>query len=291
MEKLIRDRNLGISLVVMATLFFTTMDSIAKHLVKDYSVVNITCIRYVLQIGLIMLIFGPRLGKSLFITRSFFPQAVRGLLVLGISLTFFLSLRYLPIAEATAITFLSPIMTTVLALILLKEKINRRIWVAVSLGLLGVIAIVQPGGELFSWAAGLPILTAVLYSMYEILTKSLSGTDSPYTSLFYAAVVGAIVSGLILPLTWQPPSWEQMLLLFLLSVVGLLAHYLLILALEYASVSSIQPYHFLSLVWACLSGYLIFGEVLDRLSVFGILIIAFSGILALEWKKVGNISK
>ena len=286
MERYIKSRYLGIALAIVATLFFTTMDSIAKHLVQTYSVVNITCIRYVIQVGLIVLIFGPRHGKDLLVTKKAGPQVIRGLLVVAISLSFFTSLKYLPIAEATAITFLSPVLTVVLALVLLKEKITGRICAALLLGIVGVTAIIKPGIAVFSWAITLPILTAILYSVYEVLTKKVSDTELAYSSLFYSTVVGGVVSGLILPFTWEQPSIEQLFFLSLLSMVGLLAHYSLILALQYTTVSSIQPYHFLSLLWASLAGYWIFDEALDGFSILGMLIIVLSGFLALEWGQV-----
>ena len=272
----------GISLVVAATLFFSIMDAIAKNLVQSYSVINITCVRYVIQVFLLIIICGFHLGKNLFTTEFFFIQVTRGFLIVGISITFFVSLKYLPLADATAITFISPILTLVLALFLLKEKIMPRLWIAVFFGMIGVIAIIKPTGVFFSPITLLPVLTAILYSAYEVLTKKISGTESPYTSLFYSAMVGALISSLVLPLTWQTPNLQQSFLLISLSVVGLLAHYFLILSLKYVSVSTIQPYHYLSLAWASLIGYLVFNEIPDSLSVLGILVIGFSGIIAVK---------
>ena len=275
---------LGIMLAVLATILFATMDSLAKKLVQDYSVANVTCIRYVIQLVIIIIIFGPFFGKTLCTTNRLKTQIIRGTLNVGISLSFFASLQYLPLAEATAITFLSPILTIILALLLLKERIKKRLWIAVTFGVIGVIAIVKPGGALFSLAVFLPIITAILYSLYEIATKKISGVESPFTSLLYSTLVGAFVSGLILPFTWQAPTSEQVILLILLAIVGLLAHFSLIFALEYTTLSSIQPYYFLQLIWSSVAGFLAFDETLDAFSSLGIMIIAASGLLAIDRK-------
>ena len=157
-----------------------------------------------------------------------------------------------------------------------------RLWIAVGFGMIGVVAIIKPTSVFFSPITLLPVLTAILYSFYEVLTKKISETESPYTSLFYSALVGAFISSLILPMTWQPPNLEQSFLLICLSIVGLLAHYFLILSLKYVSVSTIQPYHYLSLAWASLIGYLVYYEIPDFLSAAGILVIAASGMIALK---------
>jgi drug/metabolite transporter (DMT)-like permease len=133
------------------------------------------------------------------------------LLLVASTMFFYWALRYLPLAEAAAISFVGPVLTTLLSGPMLGEKVTGRQWLAVTIGFAGVLIIMRPGGGVLSLAAVFPITTAILFSVYQIVTRKLSGREHPYTTLFYTAVVGFAATSFAAPLHWVTPTLTQAL--------------------------------------------------------------------------------
>jgi drug/metabolite transporter (DMT)-like permease len=269
----------GILMIMTAVAMFTVMDSMAKYLSRYYPVPGITWARYAFHLLFVVMILGPRLKLGLVRTRRLGLQIVRGMLLAASSMFFFSALKFMPMAEASSISFVAPMLATLLGVILLKEKVEPARWLAVTAGFVGVLIIVRPGSGIFSWVAVLPLATAASFASYQILTRKLAGVDGPYTSLFYSGVVGTVMLAAVLPFQWVTPTTvAHALMLPAIGFLGGLSHLILIRAYDQAAVSTLAPFSYTQLIWVILMGYLVFGDFPDHWSLIGIAVIMASGI-------------
>jgi drug/metabolite transporter (DMT)-like permease len=269
----------GILMIMTAVAMFTMMDSMAKYLSRFYPVPGIVWARYAFHLLFVVMILGPRMRLRLVRTRHLGLQIVRGVLVAASSMFFFSALKFMPMAEASSISFIAPMLATLLGVLLLNEKVEPARWVAVAAGFIGVLIIIRPGSGIFSWVAVLPLATAASFASYQILTRRLAGVDSPYTSLFYSGVVGTVMLATVLPFEWTTPKTVvHALMLLAIGFIGGLSHLILIRAYDQAEVSTLAPFSYTQLVWVIVVGYVVFGDFPDRWSLIGIAVIMTSGI-------------
>jgi len=278
----------GILLIMSAVLLFSSMDTLAKHMLQSYPLPPLVFARYAVHTALMLALLAPRMGFALVRTRRLGLQVTRGLLLVGSTGLFYLALRYLPLAEAAAISFMAPVMVTALSGPLLGERVSRRQWTAVALGFIGVLVIIRPGGGLLTPASVLPLITALLFALYQIMTRKLVGREDAFTTLFFTAVVGTIAASLALPFTWQTPTLTQAALMLAIGCLGGLGHFLLIRAVEVASPTALAPFVYTQLVWSTLLAFFAFGEFPDPISLLGMLVIVAAGLLAINWRRMGR---
>lgn len=269
---------------MIAVFMFSSMDTIAKYLLRSYPVAPLIWARYFIQFAFILAVFGPRMGLGLVRTKHPVIQTLRGLLLAGSTAFFYLSLKFLPLAEAAAISFVGPVMVTALSGPLLGEKVGRRQWVAVSLGFLGVLIIIRPGGAVFSPVVILPIICALFFSLYQIATRKVAGHDDAMTTLFFAALVGALALTFALPFMWQTPTLLQGLLIVAVGLLGGTGHFLLIRAVEHASPMALAPFVYVQLVWSTGLAWIVFGDFPDGGTLSGMAVIVAAGLLAVNWQ-------
>ena len=268
----------GILLIVAAVTTFAVMDTTAKYLARTYPVPSIVWARYAAQTLFLIAVLAPRRKLDLLRTRRRGLQIGRGCVLAASTMLYFSALALMPIAEAAAITFLSPLILTVLSAWLLKERVRRSAWAALIAGFVGVLIIIRPGGEVFTPAAVLPVLTAVCFAIYQLLPRKLAGVDSTMTTLFYSAVVGTLMLTVALPAYWElPDTLLDGVLFAILGVLASVGHFLLIRAFEHAAPSVLAPFVYSQLVAVLLLGYLVFGEFPDGWSLFGMAIIVLAG--------------
>jgi len=169
----------GIALICLAVLLFASHDTLSKYLSAFYPIVMVVWARYVVHTLLMLVVFVPRSGFSA-VVRTKRPglQLLRALCLIGTSLLFTTGLRYIPLAEATAVNFLAPLLVTALSVPFLGERVSRAQWLAVLAGFVGVLIVVRPGGALFTPAILLPLGSALCFGFYQLLTRKLSGVDS-----------------------------------------------------------------------------------------------------------------
>jgi len=266
-------------MIMTAVILFAVMDSISKYLTRFYPVSNVVWARYLSHTLLVVLVLGPRVGLALVRTTRPVAQIARGLLLTVATLFFVTAIKYMPIAEATAIQFLAPLLVTAMAVVVLKEKVELARWVAIVCGFVGVLIIIRPGSGIFAWASLLPLATAVCFASYQILTRRLAGLESPYTSLFYAGLVGAVLLSVSPPSSWSPPQTGMHFLFFaIIGVLGGVGHLILIKAYELAPASRLAPFSYTQLIWVTLAGYLAFDDFPDVWSFVGMAILMASGI-------------
>ena len=268
----------GILLIIAAVSTFAVMDTTAKYLSHTYPVPAVAWARYAAQVLFMLAVLGPRLKLDLLRSRRPGLQIIRGVVLAVSTMFFFSALSFMPIAEAVAITFLSPLLLTAMSVALLKERVRRSAWLALGAGFVGVLFIIRPGGDVFTVAAVLPVLTAVCFASYQLLTRRLAGVDATMTTLFYGAIVGTVLLALPLPFFWKPPESALHGLLFaVLGVLGAVGHFVLIRAFEHASPAVLAPFVYAQLVAILILGQVVFGEFPDGWSLFGMAIIVLSG--------------
>ncbi|CAD5109857.1 DMT family transporter [Zestomonas carbonaria] len=272
----------GILLIVLATFLFSSHDALSKYLSGFYPVIMVVWARYVVHTLLMAGIFLPQSGLRVLRTKRPLLQVLRALCLLGTSLLFTSGLMFIPLAEATAVNFLAPLLVTALSVPLLGERVTLGQWLAVSLGFVGVLFIVHPGGELFTPAILLPLGSALCFCFYQLLTRMLSGIDSPTTSNFFAGLFNTLAMSALVPFFWQVPSASHGLLMLALGGCGMTAHLLLTQAFRHAAPALLAPFGYCQMVFAGLLGFLVFSHTPEVSALFGIAVICLSG-LAAAW--------
>jgi drug/metabolite transporter (DMT)-like permease len=274
----------GIVLIVVATFLFSSHDALSKYLSGFYPVVMVVWARYLVHTLLMAGIFLPQSGLGVLRTKRPLLQLLRALCLLGTSLFFTTSLLYIPLAEATAVNFLAPVLVTALSVPLLGERVTRGQWVAVIFGFIGVLIIVHPGGDLFTPAVLLPFCSALFFCFYQLLTRKLSEVDSPTTSNFFAGLCNTLVMSALVPFFWQVPSLLHGVMMLALGACGMTAHLMLTQAFRVAAPALLAPFSYCQIVFAGLLGWLLFSHTPTLTTVLGIVLICLSG-LAAAWQQ------
>jgi len=258
-------------------LLFAMLETTAKFLSQTYPVPLIVWFRYVTHFFLMLLLLGPRYGSRLIKTDNPKAQIIRALLLMGSTLLYFTALSGLPLATAKSISFVSPLLVTIFALWFLKEHVSLGRWIAVVVGLLGVLLVISPSGK-FDWYFGLPLMAAVCYSLYQIMTRRFSATEHPVTTLFYTGFVGSIVISLVVPIFWVAPQIRDLPAFLFLGFAGAFGHFMLIKAMELEDASFLSPLTYVQLIWVTLLGYFAFDHLPTNVGFVGMSIIVGAGL-------------
>lgn len=288
-------------LIYLATLFFfAAMEAQAKYLSDNFSVIQIVWARYTFHfvfIGFVLIVLNIFNYKAeLKKPKMLRVQILRSIALLLMTYFFFASLSKLPIAEATIIMFVSPLITIILSPWLLKEVVGPSCWVAVFVGLIGMIIVVNPvsfilaKGDL-NWIVGViyGLLSAIFYSLYQIGTRVLAPSESTLTSLLFAGVAGVIVTTIFMivnfdPLTglesWKSPEYDSWMLLLSVGCFGAIGQLLILAAYARAKATTLAPINYFHIIWAVIFGFLIFGTLPNTQSLIGALLIVTTGIYA-----------
>lgn len=271
----------GIGWLCVTALMWALTDAVAKHLGQSYPTLQIVWGRFFFNALIVAVIFAPRLGHVLRTQRPWLQCARAVLLVTTVGLVF-LSIQSLSLVTASAIFFMGPILLTVLAIVLLGERVGPRTWIGVLLGFAGAMIVIRPGTGMMQAAAVLPLGAALSSALYQIATRQVSFSDSAVTTLLYGSIGAAAVASILVPWHWQRLDLAGWLYLVALGITGGIAQLALIKALTLAPASTIAPYHYTNLIWAALLGYLVFNDVPDAWTVSGALVIAVSGVYVLQ---------
>ncbi len=270
----------GILLILSALFFFAALDATSKHLAQKFAVPLLVWARYTLHCVLMVIFLAPSMRLRLVATQRPLIQVTRALMLVGTTGFLMAALRLMPLAETTAILFVTPLLVALLAGPWLGEKIGVQRWLAVIAGFAGTLLIARPGGALNGPGILLALTGAVCYSVYQIQTRQLSSTENTFTMLFYTALVGTVVMTLGLPWFWDGPRPDglEMLLIASLGIYGGTGHYLLTRAFRHAPASTLSPFMYAQLIWATLLGWQVFDHLPDGWSILGMTVIAGSGL-------------
>lgn len=274
-----RDHHLaGIALAITALACFATLDTTTKYVTLTVPVLMALWFRYMFQALVTTAVMLPLYGRALLRTAHPRYQGLRGVLLLLTSLFSFLSLKYMPVGEFTAIVMITPLVITLLAATTLGEKVSPLRWALVSGGFVGTLVIIRPGSDMFEWTMLLPLALVVTNAWFQVLTSRLARTENALTMHFYTGWIGALLASLALPFVWTVPDhWSQWAGLVLMGTMGTVGHFMLILAYGRAPAATLTPFLYAQIGFATLGGWLVFSHVPDHWSTVGIIMIAVCG--------------
>ncbi|MCP5038982.1 MAG: DMT family transporter [Rhodobacteraceae bacterium] len=299
-----RTNLIGISSVMGAGVFFTINDAAIKFLSGDYALHQVVLIRSGIGLVLMLTLLMPLMGGYRHLRTGRLPlHILRGMVVVFANMTFFLGLAAMPIADATAIFFVAPLIITGFSVIFLGEYVGLRRWGAVFVGLIGVIIIIRPGTESFQLAALLPLAAAFGYAGLHILTRYIGVSESALTMTFYIQLTFVVVSVLFgltlgdgkfastssvslefLTRAWGRPDSGDYLVFMLVGIASTAGGFLISQAYRLCEAGLAAPFEYIALPLSVFWGLVVFGEWPDRASWIGIGLIVGSG-LYMAWRE------
>lgn len=274
----------GIACVIAGIFCLTVSDAQAKWLGAEYSAIQILFLRALLATPVVLLLVLSLGGRRALRTRHLGIHLSRGVINIVSAWCFYLGLSYLPLAENTAIAFAAPLFVTALSVLVLKERVDARRWLAVAAGFAGVLIIVRPGSASFQLAALLPLVTAMLYAVMMITARAISAAESMLTTMFYIVAGQLVCSAVVIPWFWQPPALADLPLFAGVALCSTLGLTLITQGFRIGPASVVAPFDYTGLLWATLLGWLIWREAPDASATLGALFIAGSG-LYIAWRE------
>jgi drug/metabolite transporter (DMT)-like permease len=273
--------NVGVFYFLGAIGLISLVDTICKFYTDELHAVMLVWGYFVSMTVFVAACFGNRRQFSLLHSNLPVLQMARsGFLVLSIA-SLFVSLTYLPIAEATAIGFTGPLFITALSVLFLGERVGWHRWLAVAVGLAGVLIIVRPGGAVWHWSAGMALLGAVCFACFQLITRRLARQDHHHTTLLYTSIGGTFWASLIVPFFWTTPTISQSVMFLIVGAMGAGAHFFMIHAFSRAEASLLAPFNYSKLIWVAILGYLVFDDLPGLDTLIGSTIIAAAGLYVL----------
>jgi drug/metabolite transporter (DMT)-like permease len=252
-------RLLAVMLTAAAMFLLAAVDASTKYLSATYSPFQILWIRFLCFFLMVLAVYRhelSRLARSKRLALQFVRSAVLAVEVVA----FITAFKYFPLADVHAVAAMCPLLTALLAVTFLGEKVKTGFWIAMGAACAGVILIVKPQLAFDRYVVAVPILGAVLWSAYQILTKVVARTDPNSTTVFFTPVAGIILVAPVMPFVWAMPSPWDWLLLIGGAMLGSLAHILVVVALKYSDAARLQPFNFTIFLWAVVFGIALFGE-------------------------------
>jgi drug/metabolite transporter (DMT)-like permease len=273
---------LGIGLTIVAILIFGLQDALSKTLVQTYSPFQLAMMRY-WAFAAFSLVLVMRQGPLRQAFRSSSPrlQVTRAALLVFDIWFFAAALKTVPLAELQAITLVYPLMVTLVAIPILGERVGIFRIAAVSVGFLGALVIVRPGGLPLDWGVAYAIFSASFYAIYIALTRKVSSQDSTATSMVYVGVIGLVLTTGVGMFFWQPMDLQSLGMMLLVMITSTTAHGLMMVALSRAPASVIQPFNYTALPWGIVLSYLFFGHLIDTVSLMGAAVIVGAGLIVM----------
>jgi drug/metabolite transporter (DMT)-like permease len=280
-----RHRRIGIALVTVTTLVFAVLDASAKWLVLTLPVMQVVWMRFLTHSLFSIAVFAPALKGELWSWRHPRLQLLRGLMLASMTALNFWALQYLQLAETGAMQFSVPILIALLSAWWLGERLDAKRWLAIAVGFVGVLVIIRPGSQGFHPAILLSALNAVLYALFNLMTRFLASSDNPATTQLTSAVVATLVLAPVALWQWQQPAtWLEWLIMALAGLCGGIGHYFVAVAHRYASAAVLGPFLYQQIIYMSVLGWLVFGQVPDMAVVLGTLVVVASG-LYLLWRE------
>ncbi len=250
-----------IGLALLWTVGISTMQACVRHVSADIHPFEVAFFRNFVALTAFTPWFLLRAGPSRLKTRRFDLHALRGLLHVASMYAFFVALSFTPLNVVTAMSFSTPLFAACLAVIILAERMGVRRWIAVAMGFVGALIILQPGFGALDVGALIVLAGSACWGMALIITKILSRTDSPMTIIAYMSILLTPVSAIPALFVWQWPTPDQLLWLVAIGLCGVGANYAVASALRIAPSTAVLPFDFMRLIWATSIGFVFFAEI------------------------------
>jgi len=277
---------LGIGLMIATTFVFAVQDGLSRHLAGEYNVLMVVMIRYWFFAAFVIALARRNAGSIRAAAQTSQPmlQALRGLLLAAEICVMVAAFTILGLVESHAVFTCYPLLVAALSGPVLGEKVGWRRWMAIGVGFVGVLVILQPGIGVFEPAAAIPLLAAAMFAVYGLLTRFVSRQDTTATSFFWTGTAGAVAMTLVGLWFWEPMSGTDWIYMACLCVTGVTGHWLLIRCYEVAEASAVQPFAYFQLAFGAIIGISIFSEVVRTNVAIGAAIIIAAGLFTF-WRE------
>jgi drug/metabolite transporter (DMT)-like permease len=275
---------LGIVYMIGATVMFAASSAVSKWLVASYPIGEVLFTRTGIALITCALFIMPQAGLAAFRTRRL-PHHLMRSLSQGCSQTCLLiAFSLMPLAGAIAINFSAPLFTVLISALLLKEKVGLARWVALLVGFCGVLIVANPGAGVFQIGALFALANAVLYGSVTVGVRGMTATESAETLILYQLALLTAFFALLLPLGWISPTPADAGWILFNGVSNAVGQYWWTRALHLAPASAVAPFYYLSLVWASILGFAVWGDVPTVSLVIGSGVVVASGLFLL-WRE------
>ncbi|SLN58296.1 DMT family transporter [Ruegeria meonggei] len=276
----------GILLMIAATVVFALQDGISRHLAGTYNTYMVVMIRYWFFAAFVIALAARAPGglRAAAQTSQIGLQVFRGVLLAAEICVAVFAFTVLGLIDTMAVFICYPLLVAALSGPVLGETVGWRRWSAIGVGCAGVLIILQPGVGVFNPWAIVPLISALMFALYGLLTRYAARKDSAATSFFWTGVSGAVAMTLVGMWYWEPMASSDWIWMAVLSVCGVLGHWLLIKCYEMAEASAVQPFAYFHLVWTSILGISIFGESLRPAVVVGAALVVSAGLFTL-WRE------
>jgi drug/metabolite transporter (DMT)-like permease len=272
----------GILLTIAAVATFSVQDGFSRHLAGSYNTLMVVTVRYwFFAAFVLMLALRQKGGLRPMATRQPVLHFLRAAFLITEVCVIVQSYTMIGLVQTHAVFACCPLLIAALAGPLLGEKVPLARWIAIGCGFAGILVILQPGSGVFSLLALLPLLSALMYALYSLMTRKAAARDSSLVSLFWSGIIGAALMTPIGLFTWQPISGPDWGFMFFYGLMAVLANWLVIRAYELAEASALQPFAYLQLVFVSAIGVAVFDEDIRANVVVGAAIVVLAGLFTL----------
>ncbi|WP_090029404.1 DMT family transporter [Lutimaribacter saemankumensis] len=277
---------LGIMLMVATTFVFAMQDGISRHLAGEYNVLMVVMIRYWFFAAFVTAVAARKAGgvRAAAATRQPWLQSFRAVLLVAEICVAIWGFTILGLVESHAVFACYPLLIAALSGPVLGESVGWRRWTAIGVGFLGIVIILEPGFGVFQPAAIIPLVSALMFALYGLLTRYAARKDSAATSFFWTGTVGMVAMTAVGAWYWEPMTGGDWMWMGLLCLTGAGGHFLLIKTYEVAEASVVQPFAYFQLVFASVMGVILFDEVIRANVAVGASIIVAAGLFTF-WRE------
>ena len=278
--------SLGMVFAIFAYFSFAILDAFQKTAVLYHSIFQLLLAKYIFVLLLSFFVSFKKKNYFFYKSKKIKLQIIRSILSILESSCFVLAFRYLPLADVHSIGSLTPVIVVILSVIILREHVSYKTWIAIFIGLVGVLIIMRPGLSIFDPKSLIPLLASFFLGSYQVLTRQVSQYDSSETLLFYNSLIGIFFTSILSYFYWQQLNSSSFLFFLLVGIFFSLGLYLQIIALSKARASIIQPFHYTLIFWSIIFGFMFYDHLPDFITIIGAIVIVISGIFIANQKLI-----
>jgi drug/metabolite transporter (DMT)-like permease len=278
-----QNRKTGILLMLSAVTIFAIQDGFSRHLAETYNVFMVIMVRYWFFAGFVLLLAlrRPEGFRAAIRTKHPFLHLARASLLIAEVCIIVQGYTLIGLINSHAIFAVCPLLVAALSVPLLGEKVQWQNWLAIGIGMTGVMIILQPGSGVFSLASLLPFTAALMFALYSILTRLTTRDEPAFVSLFWSGLIGGILISAVGIPAWEPMSGFDWINMTVYALLALLANWLLIKCYEVTEAAKVQPFAYLQIVLVTIIGIVVYDESLRFSVVIGTCVVVAAGLYTL----------
>ncbi len=273
----------GIFLMIAAVAAFAAQDGFSRHLAETYNTLMVVMVRYWFFAGFVMILAlrRPEGFRTAVRSTRIWAHVARSILLVSEICLIIWGYTLIGLIESHAVFAVCPLLVVALSGPILGERMSWKRWAAVAAGMAGVLIILRPGAGVFSWAALLPLASAILFALYAVLTRLTTRAERTFPAFFWPGVIGAVLMTAAGLPHWQPVVGLDLLYLAAYAGISVMSHWLLLKCYEVAEASAVQPFAYMQIVFVTIIGIVVYGEALAPQVALGVGVIVMAGLYAL----------